>query len=41
LGCSGGDLNTLKSFIAVEPLTRDDLRDRPAAVFGSDVTQHA
>jgi hypothetical protein len=34
-------LKTLGSFTGVGPFKHDDPRDRPAAVFGGDVTLHA
>jgi uncharacterized protein len=40
-GGSGGGLKTLGSFTGVGPFKHDDPRDRPAAVFGGDVTLHA
>ena len=40
-GGSGGGLKTLGTFTGVGPFKHDDPRDRPAAVFGGDVTLHA
>jgi len=40
-GGSGGGLKTLGSFTGVGPFKHNDPRDRPAAVFGGDVTLHA
>jgi predicted acyl esterase len=40
-GGVGGGLKTLGSFTGVGPFKHDDPRDRPASVFGGDVTLHA
>ena len=40
-GGAGGGLKTLGSFTGVGPFKHDDPRDRPAAVFGGNVTLHA
>ncbi len=40
-GGAGGGLKTLGNFTGVGPFRHDDPRDRPAAVFGGDVTLHA
>jgi predicted acyl esterase len=39
-GGTGGGLKTLGAFTGVGPFKHDDPRDRPAAVFGGDVTLH-
>ena len=36
-----GNQNSLGNFTGVGPFRHDDPRDRPAAVFGGDVTLHA
>ena len=40
-GGAGAGLKTLGTFTGVGPFKHDDPRDRPAAVFGGDVTLHA
>jgi predicted acyl esterase len=40
-GGGGGGLKTLGTFTGVGPFRHDDPRDRPASVFGGDVTLHA
>ena len=40
-GGDGAGLKTLGTFTGVGPFRHDDPRDRPAAVFGGDVTLHA
>jgi predicted acyl esterase len=40
-GGSGGGLKTLGTFTGVGPFRHDDPRDRPASIFGGDVTLHA
>ena len=40
-GGSGAGLKTLGTFTGVGPFKHDDPRDRPAAVFGGEVTLHA
>jgi hypothetical protein len=40
-GGGGGGLKTLGDFTGVGPFRHDDPRDRPAEVFGGDVTLHA
>jgi hypothetical protein len=40
-GGGGAGLKTLGTFTGVGPFRHDDPRDRPAAVFGGDVTLHA
>jgi predicted acyl esterase len=40
-GGAGAGLKTLGSFTGVGPFKHDDPRDRPASVFGGDVTLHA
>jgi predicted acyl esterase len=40
-GGGGGGLKTLGNFTGVGPFRHDDPRDRPAAVFGGNVTLHA
>jgi hypothetical protein len=40
-GGAGAGLKTLGTLTGVGPFKHDDPRDRPAAVFGGDVTLHA